>query len=56
MNLVRCHTASSEKKAVAKPSTMYDILSKIPIDAIFSNILTEIISKDIRLLEIILYK
>ena len=45
MNLVRCHTASSEKKAVAKPSTMYDILSKIPIDAIFSNILTEIMTK-----------
>jgi hypothetical protein len=56
LQAVKCHAASSESKAAANPSEIYAILPKIPIDAIFSNILTEIISKDIRLLEIILCK
>jgi hypothetical protein len=45
LQAVKCHTASSESKAVANPSAIYAILSKIPIDAIFSNILTEIMTK-----------
>jgi hypothetical protein len=54
LQAVKCHATSSETKAVANPSTIYAILWKIPIDAIFSNILAEIMTKDIRLLEIIL--
>jgi hypothetical protein len=45
LQAVKCHAASSESKAVANPSAIYAILSKIPNDAIFSNILTEIITK-----------
>ena len=45
LQAVKCHAASSESKAVANPNAMYAILSKIPIDAIFSNILTENITK-----------
>ena len=44
LQAVKCHAASSESKAVANPNAMYAILSKIPIDAIFSNILTEIMT------------
>jgi len=45
LQAVKCHAASSENKAVANPNAMYAILSKILIDAILSNILTEIITK-----------
>jgi hypothetical protein len=45
LQAVKCHAASDESKAVANPSAIYAILSKIPNDAIFSNILTEIITK-----------
>jgi hypothetical protein len=45
LQAVKCHAASSESKAVANPSAIYAILSNIPNDAIFSNILTEIITK-----------
>jgi hypothetical protein len=45
LQAVKCHTTSSEKKAVANPRAMYATLSNIPIDAIFSNILTEIMTK-----------
>ena len=45
LHAVKCHAASSESKAVANPSAMYATLSKIPIDAILSNILTEIMTK-----------
>jgi hypothetical protein len=45
LQAVRCHTTSSEKKALANPMTIYAILSMIPIDAIFSNILAEIMTK-----------
>jgi hypothetical protein len=40
LQAVRCHTASSEKKALANPMAIYAILSIIPIDAI-SNILVQ---------------
>jgi hypothetical protein len=42
---VKCHIASSERKAVANPSTMYATLSNTLINAIFSNILIEIITE-----------
>jgi len=45
LQTAKCQAASSESKAVANPSTIYTILWKIPIDAIFSNILTEIMTK-----------
>jgi hypothetical protein len=44
LQAVKCHTASSEKKAVANPMAIYAILSNILIDDIFSNILTEIMA------------
>jgi hypothetical protein len=33
LQAVKCHTASSEKKAVANPRTIYAILSNILIDS-----------------------
>jgi hypothetical protein len=42
LQAAKCHATSSERKAVANPSTMYAILWKIPIDAIFSNMLLSI--------------
>jgi hypothetical protein len=45
LQAAKCHATSSERKAVANPSTMYTILWKILIDAIVSNILTEIMTK-----------
>jgi hypothetical protein len=45
LQAVKCHAASSESKAVTNPSVIYATLSKIPIDAIFSNILIEIITE-----------
>jgi hypothetical protein len=41
LQAVKCHSASSESKAVANPSAIYAILSKILIDAIFSNMIIE---------------
>jgi hypothetical protein len=40
LQAVRCHTTSSEKKALANPMAIYAILSIILIDAI-SNILVQ---------------
>ncbi|MFZ0513146.1 MAG: hypothetical protein WAM14_16165 [Candidatus Nitrosopolaris sp.] len=39
MQAVKCHAASSERKAVANPRAIYAILSNILIDGIFANIL-----------------
>jgi hypothetical protein len=50
LQAVKCHAASSESKAVANPSTMYAMLSKIPIDAILPNILTEIITEGYKII------
>ena len=47
---MKCHAASSESKAVANPSTIYAVLSKILIDAILSNILTEIMTKGYKII------
>jgi hypothetical protein len=45
LQAVKCHTASSEKKAAANPRAIYAILSNILIDAILSNILIEIMTE-----------
>jgi hypothetical protein len=50
LQAVKCHAASSESKAVANPNAMYAILSKILIDAILSNILTEIMTKGYKII------
>ena len=50
MQAVKCHAASSESKAVTNPSAIYVILSKILIDAIFSNILIEIITEGYKII------
>ena len=42
LQAVKCHAASSERKEIANPSTMYAIFPNTLIDAIFSNILIEI--------------
>jgi hypothetical protein len=47
LQAVKCHAVSNAKKVVAKPMPMY---------AIFSNILSILYLKDIRLLENILSK
>jgi len=50
LHAVKFHTTSSESKAVTNPSAIYAILSKIPIDAIFSNILIEIITEGYKII------
>jgi hypothetical protein len=45
LQAVKCHTASSEKKADANPSTTYAILSNILIEAILSNMQIEIMTE-----------
>ncbi|HXX96942.1 MAG TPA: hypothetical protein VEL11_07490 [Candidatus Bathyarchaeia archaeon] len=50
MQAVKCHAASSERKAVANPSTMYATLSNTLINAIFSNILIEIITEGYKII------
>ena len=50
MQVVQCHAASSESKAVTNPSAIYAILSKILIDAIFPNIPIEIITEGYKII------
>jgi hypothetical protein len=50
LQAVKCHTASSEKKAVANPRAMYATLSNTLINAIFSNILIEIITEGYKII------
>jgi hypothetical protein len=50
LQAVKCHVASSERKAVANPSTIYAILSNILIDAILSNMLIKIITEGYKII------
>ena len=50
LQAVKCHTASSERKAVTNPSTIYAILSNILIDATLSNILIEIMTEGYKII------
>jgi hypothetical protein len=45
LQAVKCHTASSEKKAAANPMAIYAMLSNILKDAMLSNILIGIMTK-----------
>jgi hypothetical protein len=46
LQATKCQAASSERKAVANPSTTYATLSNTLINAIFSNILIEIVIEE----------
>jgi hypothetical protein len=46
LQAAKCQATSSERKAVANPSTTYATLSNTLINAIFSNILIEIVIEE----------
>jgi hypothetical protein len=50
LQAAKCQAASSESKAVANPSTTYATLSNTLINAIFSNILIEIITEGYKII------